>query len=65
MCDRVREGLDSIGADYHVVDIDEDPKLRREMGNLIPLVEMDGKLVFDSAMDPADLAESIAAVGVR
>ena len=52
MCEKVVEALDSLssryGLDIKVVDINDDPKLHDKYWLTIPVVQIDGKDVFDA-----------------
>jgi glutaredoxin len=59
LCDHAREALLAAGIEFEEVDITEDPGLKQELGVLIPVVEVDGTIVFEAGMNPADLPELV------
>ena len=59
LCDHAKEALMRAGVEFVEVDITTDPALMNEFGVLIPVVEVDGEIVFEAGMNPADLPELI------
>jgi glutaredoxin len=55
LCDRARDVLESAGIAFEEVDITTDPALEAEYGILIPVVEREGRQVFEAGMDPREL----------
>ena len=55
LCDRVRDELDELGIAYLVVDVDDDAALRSELGESVPVVEVNGVNVFEGGTDPSEL----------
>jgi glutaredoxin len=60
LCDKARSAMQAAGMSFDEVDIATDPGLEAEYGWLIPVVEVDGRPVFEAGMDPATLPEMIA-----
>ena len=58
---RFQEALPSI----EIVDIDENPQLVRQFGESVPVVEIDGRVRFRGAIQPALLKRLIDAAEVR
>lgn len=57
LCDRAREVLHAAGIAFEEVDITTDPALEAEYGVLVPVVEQEGRQLFEAGMDPRDLPE--------
>ena len=55
LCDRARDVLEAAGIAFEEVDITTDPALEAEYGTLIPVVEQEGRQVFEAGMDPGEL----------
>ncbi len=55
LCDRAREGLEAAGIAFEEVDITTDPALEAEYGVLIPVVEREGRQLFEAGRDPREL----------
>lgn len=55
LCDRARDVLEAAGIAFEEVDITTDPALEAEYGILIPVVEREGRQVFEAGMDPREL----------
>ena len=55
LCDRARAVLEAAGIAFEEVDITADPALEAEYGVLIPVVEQEGRQVFEAGMDPREL----------
>ena len=55
LCDRARDVLEAAGIAFEEVDITADPALEAEYGILIPVVEQEGRQVFEAGMDPREL----------
>lgn len=60
LCDGARLALESAGIDFKEVDVSAELRLEREFGSFVPVVEVDGRLVFDGGMNPQSLVELIA-----
>ncbi|MGH2704182.1 MAG: glutaredoxin family protein [Actinomycetota bacterium] len=60
LCDKARSALQAAGLRFDEVDIGSDPGLEAEYGWTIPVVEVDGRPVFEAGMDPATLPEMIS-----
>lgn len=60
LCDRATAVLHDEGIDFEEIDISSDPGLTAEFGYLIPVVEVDGRTVFEGGMDPLELPSLIA-----
>jgi glutaredoxin len=63
LCDHAKEALTAAGIEFDEVDITTDPGLKQELGILIPVVEVDGAVVFEAGMNPADLPDLVRAEG--
>lgn len=59
LCDHAKEALTGAGIKFDEVDITTDPALMNEFGVFIPVVEVDGVIVFEAGMNPADLPELV------
>jgi glutaredoxin len=55
LCDRARDVLEAAGIAFEEVDITTDPALEAEYGILIPVVEQEGRQLFEAGMDPSEL----------
>jgi len=55
LCDRARDVLEAAGIAFEEVDITTDPALEAEYGVLIPVVEREGRQLFEAGMDPREL----------
>ena len=55
LCDRAREVLEAARIAFEEVDITTDPALEAEYGVLIPVVEREGRQLFEAGMDPREL----------
>ena len=55
LCDRARDVLEAAGIAFEEVDITTDPALEAEYGVLIPVVEQEGRQLFEAGMDPREL----------
>ena len=55
LCDKAIVRLDEAGIEYRVVDITSDVGLEAEFGIFVPVVQVDGKTVFEAGMNPAEL----------
>lgn len=60
LCDGAREALREAGVAFEEVDIAGDPGLEGEYGVLVPVVDVDGRVVFEAGMDPGDLPSVLA-----
>lgn len=59
LCDLAKEALTRAGVQFDEVDITTDPALMNEFGIFIPVVEVDGAIVFEAGMNPADLPDLV------
>ena len=55
LCDRARDVLEAAGIAFEEVDITTDPALEAEYGIFIPVVEQEGRQLFEAGMDPREL----------
>jgi glutaredoxin len=55
LCDNARAVLEAAGIAFEEVDITADPALEAEYGVFIPVVEQDGRQLFEAGMDPGEL----------
>jgi arsenate reductase-like glutaredoxin family protein len=60
LCDHAKEALTKAGVQFDEVDITSDPALMQEFGVFIPVVEVDGTIVFEAGMDPAGLPDLVS-----
>lgn len=66
LCDEVRAGLDRLGRDYEVVDIDSDPELFRLYDFRVPvLLDGDRRPVLEGRITEAALAAALGARDAR
>ncbi|MBW3591493.1 MAG: glutaredoxin family protein [Actinobacteria bacterium] len=61
LCDQAKAVLDREGIAFHEVDINSDRGLKEEYGWFIPVVEVQGRWVFEAGMDPEELPGLISA----
>jgi glutaredoxin len=59
LCDHAKEALTKAGIRFDEVDITSDPGLTQEFGIFIPVVEVDGTIVFEAGMNPAELPDLV------
>jgi glutaredoxin len=63
LCDLARESILSLreraGFEFEEVDIERDEELELEYGIRIPVVEIDGEELFETMVDPAELARLV------
>jgi glutaredoxin len=59
LCDHAKDALTTAGVQFDEVDITSDPGLMQEFGIFIPVVEVDGTIVFEAGMDPAELPDLV------
>ncbi|MGI8425735.1 MAG: glutaredoxin family protein [Actinomycetota bacterium] len=59
LCDAAISRLIEAGIAYELVDITTDSALEAEFGIFVPVVQVDGKTVFEAGMNPAGLIEKI------
>ena len=59
LCDHAKDALIRAGVQFDEVDITSDPALMQEFGIFIPVVEVDGAIVFEAGMDPAALPDLV------
>lgn len=55
LCEHARAVLKEVGVAFEEVDITRDPALEAEYLTTIPVVEVEGRDVFEAGMDPRDL----------
>lgn len=55
LCDKARDALEEAGIEFLEIDITKDAALKEEYGLLIPVVLVDGRLVFEAGMNPKEL----------
>ena len=60
LCEQAKEAMYGAGIRFREIDISADRHLEQEYGTRVPVVEVDGRFVFDGGMDPQSLAELIA-----
>lgn len=63
LCEKAKDALRAAAVRFDEVDITSDPGLSSEYGVFIPVVEVDGRLVFEAGMNPAELPGLIADAG--
>lgn len=56
LCEDARGVLDRAGADWSEVDVDSDPELRAEWGDMVPVLLVDGVCHGYYHLDPAKVA---------
>lgn len=61
LCEQGEKVLARVCADrpYRVIDVDDDPELRAEYGEFVPVVEVDGVKVSQWQVEEARLREAI------
>jgi glutaredoxin len=66
LCDEAREAVEEVraelGFDVEHVDVSLDPRLHREYGERIPVVDIDGEEAFELGFDAAALRERLGRV---
>lgn len=65
LCDDARKVLVSVGVAFDEVDITKDGVLEAEYGLAIPVIELNGRCIFEAGMDPASLPERIRSAPPR
>lgn len=60
LCEQAKAAMDAEGIRFREIDISADRHLEQEYGTRVPVVEINGRFVFDGGMDPQSLAELIA-----
>jgi glutaredoxin len=67
LCEEAREAIEAVRAERQFelreVDIALDPGLHRRFGERIPVVEVEGRVLFEYRVDPAALRERLDTVG--
>jgi glutaredoxin len=59
LCDRARDVLGRVGAEYEAVDITGDPELEARYREWLPVVEIDGERAFVYYVDEAALRRKL------
>lgn len=59
LCDEAIRALEEAGAAFQLLDVASDASLESEHGSFVPVVEVDGHIVFHAGMDPAELPELV------
>lgn len=59
LCDDARLVLEAAGVAFEEVDITKDGVLEAEYGLAIPVLELNGRCIFEAGMNPAGLPEAI------
>lgn len=59
LCDDAREAMKQAAFEFDEIDITSDAGLEGEYGNYVPVVEVDGRIVFHAGMDPVELVNEI------
>ena len=66
LCDEARDAIEEVraelGFDVEHVDVSLDPRLHREYGERIPVVDIDGEEAFELGLDAAALRERLGRV---
>jgi len=60
LCDKAINRLIEAGVQYELVDITTDAALEAEFGIFVPVVQVDGRTVFEAGMNPAELPSLLA-----
>ncbi|MGH2810665.1 MAG: glutaredoxin family protein [Actinomycetota bacterium] len=60
LCEEAREHLKAAGYEFRELDVDGDPALRSEFGTLVPVVEVDGEMIFTAGMPASQLPQLLA-----
>lgn len=55
LCDEAREALAAEDTVYDEVDVSKDDALESEYGPFVPVVEVEGRIVFHAGMDASEL----------
>lgn len=55
LCEDARQVLESEGIGFEEIDITTDPDLASDYELLVPVIELDGRVVFRAGMNPRDL----------
>lgn len=59
LCDEARERLRKAGVEFEEVNVTGDRGLEGEYGLFVPVVEVDGRVVFEAGMELEQLSEAI------
>ncbi|MGI8944940.1 MAG: glutaredoxin family protein [Thermoleophilaceae bacterium] len=66
LCDEAREAVASVRElrplELEEVDVSLDPTLQRRYGERIPVLELEGEVVFELGVDPVALADLLGRV---
>lgn len=57
LCDEAKAALDATGRSYVEVDVDTDPAVRAEWGSQVPVLLIDGEVVFSGGEPIENLNE--------
>ena len=60
LCEEAREHLRAAGYEFRELDVDADPALREEYGDLVPVVEVEGEMIFTAGMAASRLPQLLA-----
>lgn len=60
LCGDARAVLEAVGAGYVEVDVDADPELRAEWGDMVPVLLVDGVCQGYYNLDPAKVRAQLA-----
>ena len=67
LCDEAKAAIEEVraerGFDVEHVDVSLDPRLHREYGERIPVVDIDGEEAFELGLDAAALRKRLGRVG--
>lgn len=63
LCERAVAALVEMRVHFSEVDISKDPFLEKEFGIFVPVIQRDGKTIFEAGMDPRELPTLIGAEG--
>lgn len=59
LCEDAASVLVAEGISFHEIDISKDSFLEKEFGLLVPVLQVDGRTVFEAGMNPGDLRSLI------
>lgn len=55
LCEKAISAMAGTGVPFEEVDISRDPFLEREFGIFVPVVQVDGKTIYEAGMDAGAL----------